>query len=102
MRFASFALAPVFFATFDSSGRQISVIFAAVILSPVAVTTVVLFHYSMTSILKRNRFEESASGFVAFDPLNLCREVAVAFDAKANFLARNQRLRRSQAKATTR
>jgi len=47
-RFAPFKLAPVFLATVDSSGRQISVIFAAVILSPVAITTLVRLRHFIT------------------------------------------------------
>lgn len=48
MRFASFALAPVFLATFDLSARQITVIFAAVIVPPVAVASIVVFHHLIT------------------------------------------------------
>lgn len=41
----SFALPPIVLATFDQSGRQIGVFFAAVILTPVAVATVFLFDH---------------------------------------------------------
>ncbi len=50
-RFASFSRAPVFLATIDSWGRQISVTLAAVVLSPITVASLIMFHYRMTPIL---------------------------------------------------
>ena len=41
------------------------------------------------SISQRNRFQKTAPGLVAIGPLNLCLEIAVAPNTKANFLAGN-------------
>jgi hypothetical protein len=73
MRFTSFALAPVLLATFDLSGRQITVIIAAVIVPPVAVASMVFFHHLIIPFFERNRFEKAATGPAAFDPLGFYR-----------------------------
>jgi hypothetical protein len=101
-RSAPFALAPVYLATFVSSGRKAGAMLAAVFLSAIVFCAIVLFHLSMTLFLKLNRFQESTPGLVPLDPLNLRRKIAVARAANADLLADDQRLGRAQPKAAAR